>query len=265
MRVAIGQMSVGLGARANLATIGRLVDEAVADGATLVVFPEGAMASDADVAKVVATAQPMNGEFVTALRELAADRSIALVAGTWEADGEATFNTSVSISADGEIVATYRKVHLFDAFGFRESEFVTPSSTFAGATFETAETTFGLITCYDLRFPESSRIAVDAGARVLLAPAAWVPGPRKLEHWRVLARARAIENTCFVVAANQALPFGIGHSIVVDPNGEVVAELGDAEEIVTVDLDLDAVDATRVVNPSLANRRFHVVPTGTDG
>ena len=112
------------------------------------------------------------------------------------------------------------------------------------------------MTCYDLRFPELARLLVDHGAEVLVVPAAWVAGPRKVEHWRTLVRARAIENTVFVVAAAQPGPRYTGHSMVVDPLGDVLAEAGEGAEVLRATLDRSVLEEARRTNPSLANRRL---------
>ena len=112
------------------------------------------------------------------------------------------------------------------------------------------------MTCYDLRFPELARLLVDHGAEVLVVPAAWVAGPRKVEHWRTLVRARAIENTVFVVAAAQPGPRYSGHSMVVDPLGDVLAEAGEGAEVLRATLDRSVLEEARRTNPSLANRRL---------
>ncbi len=112
------------------------------------------------------------------------------------------------------------------------------------------------MTCYDLRFPELARLLVDAGAELLVVPAAWVAGPRKVDHWRTLLRARAIENTVYVAAAGQPAPRYSGHSMLVDPLGDVLAEAGEGAETVTGVVDLARLDEARRTNPSLANRRL---------
>jgi len=112
------------------------------------------------------------------------------------------------------------------------------------------------MTCYDLRFPELARRLVDDGAEVILVPAAWVAGPRKVYHWTTLLRARAIENTAFVVGVGQPPPRSSGHSMVIDPLGDVLVEGGDDAEILTAEIDLSAVGEARRTNPSLANRRL---------
>ena len=114
----------------------------------------------------------------------------------------------------------------------------------------------GLMTCYDLRFPELARVLVDHGAEVLLVPSAWVAGPRKADHWRTLVRARAVENTVFVVAVGQPGPRYTGRSLAVDPLGDVLAEAGEEPAVLRATLDRAALDAARRTNPSLSSRRL---------
>jgi predicted amidohydrolase len=116
--------------------------------------------------------------------------------------------------------------------------------------------TVGLMTCYDLRFPELARALVDRGAEALVVPAAWVAGARKVDHWRTLVRARAVENTVFVLAAGQPGPRYSGHSLVVDPLGDVLAEAGEDATVITATLDHETLATARRTNPSLANRRM---------
>ena len=148
-----------------------------------------------------------------------------------------------------------------DAFGARESDVLEPGPADAPPlVVPVAGVGFGVLTCYDLRFPESARRLVDAGAEVLVVPAAWVDGPLKAMQWRALAVARAIENTAVVVAVGMAGRGLTGRSLVVGPDGVVGLELDEQPGIRTVDLDVAQVGAVRAANPSLANRRYRVVP-----
>lgn len=167
-------------------------------------------------------------------------------------------NTLVAAGPAGDFVAEYRKIHLYDAFGYRESAIVRPGEIGNPETFTVEGVTFGMQTCYDVRFPEVTRRIVDAGADVLALPAAWVPGPLKEDHWRTLARARAIENTIYVAAAGQCAPTGAGNSMLVDPMGVVTAGLGESPGVVAGEVSPERVAAVREKNPALRLRRFTV-------
>ena len=184
---------------------------------------------------------------------VAADRGTTLVAGMFERspDPGRPFNT---LLVRGAARAAYRKIHLYDSFGYRESDRLV-GGEWDPVVVEVGGMRLGLMTCYDLRFPELARELVAAGAEALVVPAAWVAGERKLEHWRTLVRARAIENVCYVVAAAQPAPRYTGRSMIVDPLGDVLAEAGDGEESIASELDPEIVAEARETNPSLANRR----------
>ena len=235
---------------------------AASDGADLVVLPEYARAFDhRGVGRDLS--EPLDVGFVPALRRLAAEVGVAVVAGTTVPAGDRAANVVVAVDAAGALVGTYRKVHLYDAFGHRESErLVAGDPAAAPLLLPVAGLTVGVLTCYDLRFPEVGRRLVDAGADVIVVPAAWAAGEHKAEHWATLLRARAIENTCYVVAAAQQGRGVVGRSAVVDPDGVVVAEAGHgaAGDAAAADLSADVVRAVRERNPSLANRRYGVVP-----
>jgi predicted amidohydrolase len=163
-------------------------------------------------------------------------------------------------------VGAYRKLHLFDALGWRESAKIRPGEldpadpASALLTFDVGDLTVGVLTCYDLRFPEMSRALVDAGATLLALPAAWVAGPLKEAHWLTLVTARAIENTCYVAAAGQAPRDYAGQSVIVDPMGVPLARLGETDGAVAVaEVTAERVAEVRRVLPVLANRRYGVV------
>ncbi|WP_435741877.1 carbon-nitrogen hydrolase family protein [Nocardioides sp. SYSU DS0663] len=251
VRVALVQEASGLDPDVNRAALDRLVPA----GADLVVLPE-AFARDFGEAgsDVSPYAEPLDGPFATEVGRVAGERGATVVAGMFETgpDPDRPYNTLVARGAEE---AAYRKVHLYDSFGYRESDRLTAGPP-EPVLVDVAGTTVGLMTCYDLRFPELARLLVDRGAEVLVVPAAWVAGERKVDHWRTLVRARAIENTVFVVACAQPAPRYCGHSMVVDPLGDVVAEAGDGAELLTAELHPDALVAARRTNPSLANRRL---------
>ncbi|MEJ7794122.1 MAG: carbon-nitrogen hydrolase family protein [Nocardioides sp.] len=250
LSVALVQHASGLEPEDNRA----LLDQLTPDDADLVVLPE-AFARDFGEAgsDVSAYAEPVDGPFASELARVAAARGTTVLAGMFETsdDPGRPWNTLV---LRGAATADYRKVHLYDSFGYRESDRLS-AGEISAATVELGGLTLGLMTCYDLRFPEQARALVDAGADVLVVPAAWVAGERKVDHWRTLVRARAIENTAYVVAVGQPGPRYCGHSMVVDPLGDVLVEAGEGAETLLATLDREVVERARRTNPSLANRR----------
>ena len=255
LRLALVQHASGLDPVGNRRLLGEL---APAD-TDLVVFPE-AFARDfgepgSDVAPY---AEPLDGPFATEVARVAGERGTTVVAGMFEVgdDPERPFNTLVVRGGvRGAAAASYRKIHLYDSFGYRESDRLS-AGALAPVLVDVAGFRVGLMTCYDLRFPELARLLVDAGAEVLVVPAAWVAGARKIDHWRTLARARAIENTVFVAAAAQPGPRYCGHSLVVDPLGDVLVEAGEGPEVLVATIEREGLDEARRTNPSLANRRL---------
>jgi predicted amidohydrolase len=260
VKVAVAQWAVSPDSwERNLGVLGELVRAAAADGATLVVAPEAAMldfgAPDSELA-----AQPLDGPWVSGLQRLAAATGTTVVAGMFEAvPGERRcFNTVTLVDGSG-LLGRYRKIHLFDALGWHESDRLLPGDGEL-LVFPCEELVVGVMTCYDLRFPELARALVDAGATALAVPAAWVAGPSKREQWSTLLRARAIESTAYAIGAAQAPDRYCGASSVIDPFGEVLVELADEDGAVAVaELSAVRVDDVRAKVPSLANRRFSVV------
>ncbi|SFK21834.1 nitrilase-related carbon-nitrogen hydrolase [Cellulomonas sp. KH9] len=267
VRVTVAQLQVGPDRVANLLAAQDALRTAARARADVVVLPEYASAYDPRGVGVD-LAEPLDGPFVGALRQAAARHGLAVVAGTTLPDGAPgpdgrprAVNAVVAVDATGDVVGVYRKVHLYDAFGHRESDRLAPGPVDAPPlVLDVAGLRFGVLTCYDLRFPESARRVVDAGADVLVVPAAWVAGDLKALHWRTLAVARAIENTAGVVAVGQAGTGVVGRSLVVGPDGVVGLELDGTPQVRTVDLDAAALRAVRERDPSLANRRYAVVP-----
>lgn len=246
----------------NRRRIAELTAEAAGRGARLVVFPEySSYFTDPMDETLAAHAEELDGEFVTALTALAAEYAVVIVAGLTEraSDTRRVRNTVVAVRGDG-LLAVYRKQHLYDAFGQTESDWVEPGDVGEAAVFDLGGLRLGLMTCYDLRFPEAARTLVDAGADVLVVPAEWVRGPLKEHHWSTLLAARAIENTVYVVAADHPAPIGVGHSQVVDPSGVVLAGVGVDEGSAVAVLERSAIERVRAVNPSLRVRRYVVVP-----
>jgi predicted amidohydrolase len=264
--VAVAQFAPGADKEQNLATIRRLAERAAERGAALVVFPEYSSFFVAELGRpVVDAAEPIDGPFVSALSGLARELGVNLVAGLVECadagESHGRFsNTLVAIDGSGGLVAQYRKLHLYDAFGQRESDWVVPGVIGEPETFSLRGLTVGMQTCYDIRFPEVSRRIVDAGADVVLVPSEWVRGPLKEAHWRTLITARAIENTVYFAAADQAPPSGVGNSMIVDPMGVELATVGEETDVALAWVSPDRLAQVRTVNPALALRRFTVVP-----
>ncbi|GAB3145498.1 carbon-nitrogen hydrolase family protein [Amycolatopsis stemonae] len=259
--VALAQYAPGDDKAANLALVTKLAGDAADRGARVVLLPEYAMFTvPAMDHRFVDSAEDLDGEFVTGLLALAAQRGLTIVGGMNERlDGSRISNTLVAAGPDG-VKALYRKIHLYDAFGFRESDVVRAGEITEPETFEVDGVRFGLQTCYDLRFPEVTRRLADAGADVVLLPAEWVPGPLKEYHWSTLVRARAIENTLYVAAAGQAAPTGSGTSMLVDPMGVVVTSLGEQTGVAVGEVSAERIAEVRQKNPALELRRFSVVP-----
>lgn len=263
--VAVAQFAPTADVDANLAEIRRLAVRAAERGASVVVFPEySSYFVDPMDASYVENAQETDGPFVRSLEALAAELRVHIVAGLVEktADAGRFANTIVAVAPEEQLVATYRKQHLYDAFGQKESDWVVAGETDAPQTFEVGGLTFGLQTCYDLRFPEVTRCLVDAGADVVLVPAEWVRGPLKEHHWRSLIVARAIENTIYVAAADHVPPIGVGNSMIVDPVGVTTASIGVETDAAVAFVSVERIAEVRKVNPALTLRRYAVVPRG---
>ena len=287
MRVHAVGLRSGLDAAANIALAVNAVAAAADDAADLVLLPEYAARFDP---RGVGPehAEPLDRGFVPALQDVARTRGVAVIAGTTlpgttlpgtTLPGTTLPGTSravnavVAIDAAGTLVGAYRKVHLYDAFGHRESDRLEPGPVDAAPLLlPVGGFVVGVLTCYDLRFPESARRLVDAGADVLAVPAAWAAGEHKADHWRTLLRARAIENTAYLLGAAQQGPGVTGESMVVDPDGVVLASApGPADSwtpgaeqgaglVAAADLRPEVLAAVRERNPCLANRRYAVVP-----
>ena len=260
--VGVAQFAPVADASANRHTIAELARRAVARGASVVVFPEySSYFTDPFDATLADNAEDLDGPFVASLVALAGELGVHLVAGLLERadDGARVRNTVVAVDGSG-VLATYRKQHLYDAFGQRESDWVEPGRVDAPQTFDVGGLRFGLMTCYDLRFPEVARTLADAGADVALVPAEWVRGPLKEHAWATLLAARAIENTMYVAAADHPPTLGVGHSVLLDPLGVAIAQIGTATDVAVGWVDPQVIADVRRVNPALQLRRYRVVP-----
>jgi predicted amidohydrolase len=247
----------------NLATADRLTREAAKAGAELIVLPEKWPALGTPE-QTIAAAEPFDGPIMAWATSIAKELGVDLVAGSFSerTDGERGANTSLHVAPDGELKASYRKIHMFDVeVGgrvYKESEHEAPGdeivlSTLAGGA------GLGMSICYDVRFPELYRILAVQGAQIIAVPAAFTFATTR-DHWEILLRARAIEGQAFVVAANQVGEHapGIrsgGRSMIVDPWGVVLATAPDTETFIVAELDLERQAEIRRTLPSLANRR----------
>jgi predicted amidohydrolase len=258
MRVSLVQLEVTL-----KAPLAERVAEAVdlvssCAGSDLVVLPElwpqGAWAYDGWAAE----AEPLDGPVVAAMRAAAAEHRLTLHAGSLvERDGDRLYNTSVLIGPDGSPAARYRKIH---RFGFTEGEgrYMAAGEDVVTWRHEPSGLTLGLATCYDLRFPELFRRLTEAGAQLFVVASSWPA--KRLPHWQLFTRARAVENLAYLVAADacgeHAGVMQAGHSVAVDPWGEVLAEAGEAPAVLHVDVDPERAEHIRASFPVLSDRRL---------
>jgi predicted amidohydrolase len=259
--IAVAQFAPGVDKDANLSAVRDLATEAAALGARLVVFPEYSSYFVPELGPVaVASAEPIDGDFATAVGAIAKVLGIHIIAGMLEqaSTGARVSNTVIAVDPHGKRVAKYRKMHLYDAFGFKESDWVEPGQIETPETFEVGGMVVGIQTCYDLRFPEVTRRLVDAGADIVAVPSEWVRGPLKEHHWRTLVTARALENTVYLAAADHAPPIGVGNSMVVDPMGVELATIGETTDVAVARVSAERIARVREVNPALALRRFTV-------
>lgn len=256
MKVALGQFAVSRDWQENAGTCIRFMTQAEQQGARLLVLPEAVLARDnADPEWGVRAAQPLEGPFLTQILAASQAQTLTTVMTLHvpTADGRVV-NALVAIR-NGEIIARYNKLHLYDAFMMQESRHV-DAGNHVPPLVDIDGMKVGLMICYDVRFPElARRLALD-GADIMVLPAAWVRGPLKEMHWEVLITARALENTCYMVAAGECGPRNIGNSLVVDPLGVAIAKAGERPGLLYADLDPQRIMDARRALPVLVNRRF---------
>ena len=270
MRIAVAQIVSGVDPVPNLAIVRTFAARAKDAGASLVVFPEATMATFATRSADVA--EPLDGPWASTIVAIAREVGITIVAGMFtparaHAERVRARNTLIVADASG-VVTHYDKMHMFDAWGFEESRHIEAGDS--PVTFEIDGVTVGLAVCYEVRFPELFKYLAQGGAQVVVVAASWMRGSGKADQWRALNRTRALDSTCYIVAAGQGdpatvgllskpdAPTGVGHSVVVSPLGDVLAEAGDAPELLVVDIDPDAVADARRRLPVLATSRFAI-------
>lgn len=244
-----------------VASVRRWAQHAYEQHADMLVFPEALMTKyDGSIERFIQQAQPLDGPFAQAIDATAASFGLWIVYSMNEQAGGSDkstlpFNTAIITGPDGKKQAVYRKVHLFDAQGERESSRMAAGDTLM-RPITTPFATIGLGICYDLRFPEVALNAALAGAQLMLYPAAWVSGPGKIAQWETLLRARAIENGMFVAGVSSADAGRIGHSCIFGPDGTPLAIGADEiEDLVTYKIDLSEIERARSRTPSLEHRR----------
>ena len=256
MKVAMGQFAVTREWQDNAATCIRLMHQAAEAGAHLLVLPEAVLARDIhDPDMALKAAQPLDGPFVSQLLAASRGNALTTMVGVHVPTAAGRALNVLLVLRNGEIVVRYDKLHLYDAFAAQESRNIDAGEAIPPLV-DVAGMKVGLMTCYDVRFPElARRLALD-GAEVLVLPAAWVKGPLKERHWEVLVTARALENTCYMVAVGDCGIRDIGQSLVVDPLGVAIAKAAEAPALVFAELDPARVAHARSILPVLENRRF---------
>lgn len=265
MRIAVAQILSGTDPAANLQTVADATRRAAGAGARLVVFPEATMCRLG--VPLAPVAEPLNGRWADGVRAIAADAGVTVFVGMFTPgpDGR-VFNTV--LATGGGVEAGYDKIHLYDAFGFTESQTVAAGNRVVVVSVDGIGV--GITTCYDVRFPYLYTELADLGAQLITVSASWGAGPGKLEQWTLLTRARALDSGCYVAAAGQgypgpelaaAAPTGVGGSLVSSPVGEVLISAGAEPQILMSDLDLDGLPAIRDAVGVLRNR----MPDGRAG
>lgn len=270
-KAAIVQMKSSVDKELNLVHSLKLINEAAKKKARLICFPEFQMAYSPPEQKSESLhkiAEKITGNFVSTLSNSAKQNRINIVATLYEIintndKNHKVFDTGVIINELGKLQSIYRKVHLYDALGFKESK-----KLLAGSIIEKPSKTsvgkLGLLICYDMRFPEISRILTVNGANILVSPSAWVAGFMKREHWEIMVRARAIENGVYVLAPNQVGNIYCGHSMAIDPFGSTIVDMENRKGIEFIDIDSSKIDTTRRTLPLLMNRRTDVYRNNID-
>ncbi|MFG2140792.1 carbon-nitrogen hydrolase family protein [Streptomyces sp. NPDC048650] len=264
MRIALCQMTASTDPKENLSAVQDQVRRAAREGARLAVFPEATMVRFG--VPLGPVAEPLDGPWAEGVRTVARETGVTVIAGMFTpASEERVANTLLATGPDVE--TSYDKIHLYDAFGFRESDTVAAGSRVV--TIDVDGVRFGLATCYDLRFPELFRAHADAGAVACVLPASWGAGPGKRAQWDLLVRARAVDATVWLAAVGAAAPdpqadpeaptkapTGVGHSALIGPDGTVRAQLGAEPGLLTAEVDPEEAERVRRTVAVLDNRRL---------
>ena len=256
MRVAAGQFVVTPEWQVNAQTCVRLMQNAAEQGAALLVLPEALLArDDSDTDLSVKSAQSLDGGFMQQLKAQSRQNSLTTVLTIHTPAGEGRANNTLVALRGGEVIAHYHKLHLYDAFSTQESKRVDAGHVLP-PLIEVAGFQVGLMTCYDLRFPDMALALALQGAEVLVLPAAWVRGPLKEHHWSTLLAARALDTTCYLVASGECGNRNIGQSRVVDPLGVTLAGAAQQPQLIVGEVSREHLLTVRQQLPVLENRRF---------
>ncbi|WLI75078.1 deaminated glutathione amidase [Kosakonia sp. H02] len=256
MIVAAGQFAVTPDWQTNARTCVVLMAQAAQQHASLLVLPEALLArDDADPHLSVKSAQALDGGFLSLLCEESRRNTLTTVLTIHVPSTEGRAVNTLVVLRGGAIIAQYAKLHLYDAFSMQESARVDAGNDIA-PLIEVGGMRVGLMTCYDLRFPELALALALQGAELLVLPAAWVRGPLKEMHWATLLAARALDTTCYLVAAGECGNKNIGQSRIIDPQGVTVAAAAEAPQLIFADVTAERVAQTREKLPVLRNRRF---------
>jgi predicted amidohydrolase len=248
------------------------IKEAAEKKAQLVCFPEFQMAyspTEQSAKELLSIAENVQGQFISTLRTEAKRSRINVIATIFESrqteqsnnksrskhHNDRVSDTAVIISNQGQIKSIYRKLHLYDALGFKESDKLASGNKII-QPLRTNSGKIGLMICYDVRFPEMSRILALAGAEILAIPSAWVQGVMKEEHWQIMLKARAIENGCYVIAPDQVGNIYSGRSMVIDPFGITLLDMGAEEGLEIIEIARNRLKSVRNSLPLLDNRRI---------
>ena len=256
MIVAVGQFAVTADWHENARLCVELMAQSARQGAALLVLPEALLArDDNDPDLSVKSAQPLDGGFLTLLLAESKSNRLTTILTVHVPTIQGRAENTLVVLREGKIIAHYAKLHLYDAFNVQESRLVDPGNQIP-PLIEIDGIRFGLMTCYDLRFPEMALSLAIAGADALVLPAAWVKGPLKEHHWATLLTARALDTTCYVVASGECGNKNIGQSRVVDPLGVTIAAAGEAPALLMAEIDRERIALARRQLPVLHNRRF---------
>ncbi|MFH5066801.1 deaminated glutathione amidase [Enterobacter cloacae complex sp. 2024EL-00215] len=256
MYVAVGQFAVTPEWEVNARKCLSLMAEARQKGASLLVLPEALLArDDNDPDLSVKSAQSLEGPFLNMLCQESAGNTMTTVLAVHVPSTPGRAINTLVVLRDGAIIARYAKLHLYDAFSIQESRLVDPGDVIP-PLLEIDGLKIGLMTCYDVRFPDLALNLALQGADVLVLPAAWVKGPLKEHHWATLLTARALDTTCYVVAAGECGNKNIGQSRVVDPLGITIAAAAEAPVLLLTEIISERIALARQQLPVLRNRRF---------